>query len=98
MGWVRSSFKTQNERIKHRRSVRVEKTAPIRAAKRKAMMVVVKITIGSKSLSKVSRKMSDSNKPTARVHDLQPLPTLPVTIIGAGKGTAHVPERLTLRQ
>jgi hypothetical protein len=45
--------------------------------------------------------MSEGNKPTARVHDLQLLLTLPVTIIGAGNRIAHVPEqsnspRLTL--
>jgi hypothetical protein len=43
MGWVRSSFKAQNERIQRRRSARVEETAPNRAAMRKSMMVVVKL-------------------------------------------------------
>ena len=43
MDWVRSSFNAQNERIPRRRSARVEKTAPERAAKREAMMVVVNL-------------------------------------------------------
>jgi hypothetical protein len=43
MSWVRSSFKAQNERIKRRRSVRVEETASRRVAKREAMMVVFKL-------------------------------------------------------
>ena len=43
VNWARSSFNTQNERIQRRRSARVEKTAPERAAKRESMMVVVKL-------------------------------------------------------
>jgi hypothetical protein len=43
IGWVQSSFKAQNERIKRRRSARVEKTASSRVTKRKAMMVVFKL-------------------------------------------------------
>jgi hypothetical protein len=43
MSWVRSSFKAQNDRIKRRRSSRLEEMAPKRAAGREAVMVVVNL-------------------------------------------------------
>jgi hypothetical protein len=41
MSWLLSSFGVQNGRIKRQRSSRVDEMAPNRAAKVKAMMVVV---------------------------------------------------------
>ena len=89
MGWVRSSFEMQNELIKRRRGVRVEKTAPIRAARRKAMMVVTKID-GWIRVFIWGGYEDERGKPTACVHNLQLLLTLPMTVVGAGKRIAHM--------